>query len=74
MVEIIEKTARIRELNDAFRKSFAGGRVTMTAGLAEEPEIVRALVLQTVADYDQFGPNNDPHKVRIPTKAATDSD
>ena len=29
------KTARIRELNDAFRRTFAGGKVTMTAGAAK---------------------------------------
>ena len=27
------KTARIRELNDAFRSTFAGGKVVMTAAL-----------------------------------------
>lgn len=62
MVETRDKTATIRELNDAFRQSFAGGRVMMTASLAEEPEVVRALVLQTVADYNQFSSHNDPHK------------
>ena len=29
------KTARIRDLNDAFRRTFAGGKVTMTAGVDE---------------------------------------
>ena len=28
------KRAKIRALNDAFRKSFRGGRVMMTAGVA----------------------------------------
>jgi hypothetical protein len=27
------KAARIRELNDAFRRTFSGGKVVMTAGL-----------------------------------------
>src|SRR5438270_9013053 len=58
----IDNTARIRELNDAFRKSFAGGRVLMTASLAEEPERVRAAVLQAVADFNAFTPDNDPHR------------
>ena len=31
----------IRELNDAFRKSFAGGKVVMTASVAELPDMVR---------------------------------
>ena len=32
------KTARIRELNDAFRRTFAGGKVTMTAGVYVLPD------------------------------------
>jgi hypothetical protein len=59
-----DRVTRIRELNDAFRTTFAEGRVMMTASLAEEPESIRALILQTVADYTQFGPHNDPNGER----------
>ena len=31
-------TARIRELNDAFRTTFRGGKVVMTASVAALPE------------------------------------
>ena len=36
------KTARIRELNDAFRRTFAGGKVVMTAGVYALPDMVKA--------------------------------
>ena len=32
-----DRAARIRELNDAFRKTFTGGKVVMTASVAELP-------------------------------------
>ena len=52
---------RIRDLNDAFRKSFAGGKVVMTANVASLPEMVRANALIEVARFDRFTPDNDPH-------------
>jgi Protein of unknown function (DUF3768) len=56
-----DKTRIIRELNDAFRKTFAGGRVTMTAGVAALPDMVKAAALQQVAAFDAFTEDNDPH-------------
>jgi hypothetical protein len=55
------KNAAIRELNDAFRKSFAGGKVVMTASVAELPEIVRANALLEVSRFDRFTSDNDPY-------------
>ena len=55
------KTERIRELNDAFRKTFAGGKVVMTASVASLPDMVRANALLEVARFDRFTPDNDPH-------------
>lgn len=52
---------RIRDLNDAFRRSFAGGHVTMTAGIAGLPEEARRFVLDRVRAFDAFTPENDPH-------------
>jgi hypothetical protein len=59
-----DKTKRIRELNDAFRKSFCGGQVTVTAGVHALPSAVKARVLEAVrkqngtlrgaADISQF--------------------
>ena len=62
-----DKTARIRELNDAFRKcpwndARGLGRTVVTAGVnAEGPEFVLR-VLNAVAGFDTFTPDNDPHK------------
>ena len=55
------KTARIRELNDAFRRSFSGGKVTMTAGVYALPDMVKAAALQKAATFDEFNEDNDPH-------------
>ena len=52
---------RIRELNDAFRRSFSGGKVMMTAGVDALPEMVKAAVLQKVAAFEEFTEDNDPH-------------
>ena len=60
------KVARIRELNDAFRKSpWAGpdalGRTVVTAGIhAHGPEFVLK-VLNAVAGFDNFSADNDPY-------------
>src|SRR5262245_39730770 len=51
----------IREQNDAFRKTFSGGKVMMTAGVDALPDMVKAAVLQTVANFDDFTEDNDPH-------------
>jgi hypothetical protein len=54
-------TARIRELNDAFRKTFAGGKMVMSTGVAELPEMVRASALIKVTEFTEFTLENDPH-------------
>jgi hypothetical protein len=51
----------IRDLNDAFRRSFAGGRVMATAGVAAMNEEARAEVFERVRAFDAFTPDNDPH-------------
>lgn len=56
-----DKATRIRELNDAFRASFAGGKIVMTANVAELPEMVRANALLEVARFSNFTKENDPH-------------
>ena len=57
-----EKTAQIRELNDAFRRTFEGGRVMLTSGVDALPADVRAAVIWTVTTFTDFSPDNDPHK------------
>ena len=54
-------TRRIRELNDAFRRTFSGGRVMLTSGVNALPEAVKANALQLVRTHHQFDEGNDPH-------------
>ena len=56
-----EQSQRIRELNDSFRSTFTGGRVLMTAGIAELPGDVQAIILRKVATFSAFSAGNDPH-------------
>ena len=51
----------IRDLNDAFRRSFTGGRVMQTSGVMELPSDVRAKVVWSVSTFDAFTADNDPH-------------
>ena len=53
--------ARIRALNDAFRTTFAGGRVMLTPGVDELPSDARAMAIRKVATFDAFTPDNNPH-------------
>jgi Protein of unknown function (DUF3768) len=54
-------TDRIRELNDTFRRTFAGGKVMMTSGVDELPDCVKAEALRQVATFSGFTPDNDAH-------------
>jgi hypothetical protein len=54
-------TERIRELNDAFRSSFSGGKVMMTPGVHELPDCVKADALVKVATFSEFTTGNDPY-------------
>ena len=51
----------IRELNDAFRRTFRGGRVMMTSGVYELPDCVKAEALVQVTKFSEFSADNDPH-------------
>lgn len=60
--ETPENTARIRELNDALRRTFSGGRVLMTPGVQNLPEAVATKALQTIQNFDAIDDGNDPHQ------------
>ena len=51
---------RIRELNDVHRKSMSRD-VVITSGVASLSERVREKVIHTVAAFDTFTTDNDPH-------------
>lgn len=36
---VFEPTAHVRDLNDAFRRSFSGGRVVLSGGFAVSPSV-----------------------------------
>jgi Protein of unknown function (DUF3768) len=51
---------KIRALNDAFRQSFWGGRIMMTAGVAAFENPVRNAVVEKIKAFDAFDDDNDP--------------
>ena len=55
------KRRRIRELNDAVRTTFAGGRIVTTAGVDALPLEVKMAVIGRVMTFSEFTPDNDPH-------------
>jgi hypothetical protein len=55
-------SSRIRLLNDNFRSTFIGGRVVMSAGVAELPLGTKAQVLLRVQKFSTFNGKNDPHR------------
>ena len=56
-----QRRERIRELNDAFRASFRGGRVLLTQGVNSLDEADRGAVLELVRSFTQFDVDRDPH-------------
>ena len=52
---------KIALLNDTFRRSFSGGKVTMTAGVYALPDMVKAEALKKAATFDDFNEGNDPY-------------
>ena len=60
-VLVPDKLARIRELNDALRSSFTGGKVMMTASVMQLPDMVRATALTMMAQFEAFDEKNDPY-------------
>jgi len=56
-----EKTARIRSLNDRFRRSGIGGDIFITPGIKELGYEGMKAVAAKVAGFDQFDHDNDPY-------------
>lgn len=57
----MDKTTRIRELNDAFRKSFVGGKVFLTQGVDGLSDGDKMALLAKVRAFEDFHRDNDPH-------------
>jgi Protein of unknown function (DUF3768) len=60
-LQTLNRTDAIRDLNDAFRRSFIGGVVTITAGIEDLPPDRRRTLLQAVRAFESFDADNDPH-------------
>ena len=56
----MDRTARIRELNDAFRKSFVGGKVMLTQAVDGLNETEKATLLAKIRAFADFNGDNDP--------------
>lgn len=56
-----DNTDMIRAHNDAFRATFAGGRVYATRGVTGLGEEIAERVLRSVKTFDAFSEDNDPH-------------
>ncbi len=57
----LNKSDRIRVLNDNFRSSFCGGQVVMTRGVADLPLDVKARLILAVQSFSNFTNDNDPY-------------
>ena len=48
-------------LNDKFRKSFIGGEVLLSAGIAAMSSEDKANIVSLVQNFDNFTPDNNPY-------------
>ncbi len=55
-----DTTERIRQLNDAFRRTFSGGTVLLTQGILSLPEDALGEVVDAILHFDAFTEDNDP--------------
>lgn len=51
----------VRSLNDAFRQSFVGGQVVITAGTESLPIEDKLALFEAIKTFDAFTADNDPH-------------
>ena len=58
---IEDQRQRIRELNDQLRRTFMGGRIMLTAGFSELPNLTKARALAAIRSYDDFDESSDPY-------------
>jgi Protein of unknown function (DUF3768) len=56
-----KRTDTIRDLNDKFRKSFAGDTVLLSASVAALNKTRQGVIIVAVRAFDDFTADNDPH-------------
>ncbi|EMS96466.1 hypothetical protein H009_17048 [Agrobacterium tumefaciens str. Cherry 2E-2-2] len=54
------RTIRIRELNDVFRTTWLTGKVLLTSGIRNLPDLTQSRIVEAVQSFDAFTPDNDP--------------
>lgn len=52
---------KIRKLNDLFRKTFIGGKVVLTRGVADIPFNMQLVIVRKVQNFNTFTKANDPY-------------
>lgn len=63
MPDVNARQAKIRQLNDAFRKHGLGrGSIMITAGVQSLGETATAEVIAAVQNFAAFSKDNDPHQ------------
>jgi len=55
------QASRVQQLNDAFRTTFTGGQVMLSAGVHALHDKDNAFILLAVKTFDAFTPDNDPY-------------
>jgi hypothetical protein len=55
------RNQRRAALNDAFRRTLAGGKVMMTSGIAALPDSEQEAIITGVRAFEGFEPDNDPY-------------
>ena len=63
MTDILD-VGRVAALNDILRRSLSGGTLVLTTGIVALGRDRQQVILDAIADFDQFGPNNDPYGER----------
>src|SRR5664279_4059082 len=59
---VVNRTQRIRELNDELRQHLLGGHAVMTPGVAALGQQAVERIVQTISVFDDFCHANDPHE------------
>lgn len=64
MVKNMDKTAKIRALNELLRQKFVGGRVLTTIGIRSKPVEDVSRILYKVQHFSDFNKNNNVYGER----------
>jgi Protein of unknown function (DUF3768) len=65
MLTTPQELKAIRELNDHFRRTFRGGQIFLTQGVAELPDMVKASALMRIADFTAFTDKSGEHSFGV---------